>query len=283
MGGTLELGVAARREVPMADPTSVSGDAATAGPREIASLSPMIRMALRVRQEAELYGSGGLVSVFTNGPQGKDSSARPSNIAFGGRRIWEFGGERYGSADAGVEFAIPTGYARNDDESDAYQYALASRGGLGPWEWMPRTLSFVIPAGVSAQVSRRVVLDSEVAIAGMFPSIGDIDNPTVAAQISSGVRVVLPWLALGVRSSGVYNGRHPHDKTQVAIAPTLDTSLCRRGTRRVSGTMARGSTRCPLFLSAKMQINLDAPYGRANDDDAMGIWGLQFGLGWAVY
>ncbi|MEM6995033.1 MAG: hypothetical protein AAF721_31255, partial [Myxococcota bacterium] len=210
LGGSLEMGVAARRELPPPPAAGIGGaDPATQqGPREIASLSPMLRMNLRVRNEVELYASGGLVSVFTNSRQGQESSARPSNIAFGGRRVWEFSGSKYRAADAGFEFAIPTGYARTDDELDAYEYALASRGGLGPWEWMPRTLSMVVPAGVSAQVFKRWVLESRGALAAMFPSIGDVDRPTVAAQISAGARWVLPWLAVGVRTSAVYNGRH---------------------------------------------------------------------------
>ncbi len=285
LGGSLEMGVAARRELPperLFDPNNPDASTGPTGPREVASLSPMLRLNLRVRDEVELYGAGGVVTVFTNGPEGQTNSARPSNITFGGRRLWEWSSDKYRSADLGVEFGIPTGYARSDDELDAYEYALAGRGGLGPWEWMPRTLSFVAPGGVAAQVFRRWVIDGRGAIAGMFPSLGDVDRPTIAAQISAGARFVLPWVALGVRASAVYNGRHPDDRSQLAITPTLDTSLCRRGTRRISGTMAPTTAQCPVYLSAKMNLNLDAPYGFVSDE-AMGIWGLHFGLGWAVF
>lgn len=281
VGGELEMGVAAARET--APPPFVGeGAEPQLGARDIASVSPMLRMDLRVRDEIELYGSGGAVAVFTNSAQGVDRSARPSNIAFGGRRIWEWGGDRYRAADAGVELALPTGYARSDDESDAYEFALAGRGGLNPWEWMPRTMSFVAPAGVRAQVFKRWMIEGRGALAGMFPSVGDVDRPTIGAQISAGARLVLPWLALGLRSSAVYNGRHPSDRTQVAVTPSLDTNLCRRGGRRISGSMAPTSARCPVSLTARFNLNLDAPYGVVSER-AMGIWGLHFGLGWAIF
>lgn len=277
LGGVLETGVAARR---IRTPNAEGGG--PTGVREVASVSPMIRLSLAVREEIELFGAGGLVSIFTHGADGVSNATRPSNISFGGRRRWRWGGDRYRAADAGVAFAIPTGYARTEDEVQAYDYALAGRGGLAPWEWMPRTLSFVAPAGVSAQVFRRWVLDVRGAVAGMFPSLGDVQTPTVAAQASAGARWVLPWLAVGVRTSAVYNGRHAGDRGQVAVTPTLDTNLCRRGGRRISGTMPDTSARCPVTLMAKMNLNLDAPYGFVSDE-AMGIWGLYFGLGWAVF
>ena len=288
LGGSIEMGVAARRETPpppVADGMLGPDDPMpSSGPRDIASLSPMIRLHLRVRDEVELYGAAGVVSVISNGAQGKDTTVRPSNITFGGRRVWEWGQSegKYRAADAGFTFGIPTGYARTEDELSAYEYALAGRGGLGPWEWMPQTLAFAVPGGVAAQVFKRWVLQARGALAAMIPSQGDISRPAIAAQVSAGARFVLPWLGLGVRSSAVYNGRHPDDKSQVAITPSLDTNLCRKGGRRISGSMAPTSARCPVSLTAQLNLNLDAPYGFVSDE-AMGIWGLHFGLGWAIF
>lgn len=288
LGGQIEMGVAARREAPpppVADGTlGPEGAMPATGPRDVASLSPMVRLHLRVRDEVELFGAAGVVSVISNGPQGKDSTVRPSNITFGGRRVWEWGQSegKYRAADAGLTFGIPTGYARTDDELSAYEYALAGRGGLDPWEWMPQTLAFAVPGGVSAQLFKRWVVSTRGALAAMLPSQGDVSKPTIAAQASAGARFVLPWLGVGVRGSAVYNGRHPDDKSQVAITPSLDTNLCRRGGRRISGTMAPTTARCPVSLTAQLNLNLDAPYGFVTDD-AMGIWGLHFGLGWAIF
>jgi len=285
MGGSVEMAVAARTEVITDSDTAAEPN----GVRQTASLSPMMRIDLRVRDEVELAAAFGLVTVFSNGPEGETQSARPSNISFGGRRLWEWSdtssrtsSKRFRAADVGFEFAIPTGTAQGQDEVDAFEYALAGRGGLGPWAWMPNTLGLVLPARVRAQVARRWVVESTGALAGMFPSIGDIDPPTAAAQLTGGARWVLPWVALGMQASAVYNGRRQGDKTQTAVAPSLDTNLCRRGGRRISGSIPGTSARCPVSLSAKFHMNLDAPYGFVRDD-SLSIWGLHFGLAWAAF
>ena len=278
LGGSIETGIAGRRQLLLPP----SPEHPRGLHRDLVSLSPMVRMDLRVRNEVELYGSAGAVVVLSQGPEGRSNVARPSNIGFGGRRVWEWGGDKYRAADFGFEFGIPTGYAETADESDAYAYALGSRGGQNPWEWMPRTLSFVAPAGIHAQIFRRWVVGGRAALAAMFPSINDVAPPTVGAQISAGARWVLPWFALGAGASAVYNGRHPTDRTQVALAPSLDTNLCRRGGRRISGTMAATTARCPVYASAKMHLNLDAPYGFFTDE-AMGIWGVHVALGWSIF
>ena len=125
-----------------------------------------------------------------------------------------------------------------------------------------------------------MTLGGDVAVAGMFPSHGDPAPPTMAAQAGAYGRLLLKWVGAGLRTSAVYNGRHVSDKNQFAIAPFLDASLC-RGPRRVKADPARTSAQCPVYALAQMNLNLDAPYGFVTDD-AMGIWGLQFALAWAL-
>ena len=38
----------------------------------------------------------------------------------------------------------------------------------------------------------------------------------------------------------------------------------------------------PLYALASLNVNLDGPYGFMGREST-GIWGMQFGLGWAVY
>jgi hypothetical protein len=67
------------------------------------------------------------------------------------------------------------------------------------------------------------------------------------------------------------------------VSPFVDASLCRRGTgRRLRGERARTSHDCPVYASARLNVNLDGPYGFSGDDP-MRVWGVQAGLGWAVY
>jgi hypothetical protein len=250
--------------------------------RDVASLSPHLRLGIRPRPTVEILGGFGAVATFMDGTMGRENSARPSNIDFGLRWVKRWGGDRYREASAGFHFAIPTGGARTDLEAEAYDYALGGRGGWNPWDWTPSTLGLVLPAEIHAQVWRRLVVGGEVGIGGLFPAVQNTSTPEAAAQVAGQARYVLPWLALGLRVQGVYNGARRAETNQVAIAPMVDVSLCRRGGPRLRGTFARTTAECPVYASARLNLNLDAPYGFVSRD-AMRLWGLQVGLGWAVF
>lgn len=249
---------------------------------DVASVSPLLRLGIRPRPQVEIFGGFGAVATFSDGPEGRENFARPSNIDFGGRWVRRWGGDRYRSASIGFQFAIPTGAVQSDAQADAYEYALGGRAGWNPWDWTPATLGLVVPAEIHAQVWRRLVVGGELGVGGMFPSIDNNAPPSAAAQVAAQARYVLPWLGVGVRVSGVYNGQRREDTTQTAVAPFADVSLCRRGGPRLRGTLERANAKCPAYLSARFNINLDAPYGWATKD-AMRVWGLQLGLGWSVF
>ena len=48
------------------------------------------------------------------------------------------------------------------------------------------------------------------------------------------------------------------------------------------GVMSGTNYDCPVQLNARLNVNLDGPYGFASPD-GLRVWGLQVGLGWAVF
>lgn len=248
-----------------------------------ASITPQIRMGLRPRPEAELHVSFGAVSVFRDGAQGREQEARPSNLSFGASHIVDHREGAWRYAKIGFAFVLPTAFATSAIEQDAYDYALGTRGGWDPWVWIPQSFGVVIPAEVRAQVGRRWVIGGDGGLAALLPSAGRTDGLAVAAQVAAEARVVTRWLGLGMRLAAVWNGRHPEDRSQASVSPFADISLCRRSSgRRIRGERARTSNACPVYASARLNVNLDGPYGFTGDDP-LRVWGVQAGLGWAVY
>lgn len=251
--------------------------------QNVASVSPQVRMGIRPRPEVELHVSFGAVSVFRDSPQGRSQDARPSNLGFGFSGVLDRREDKWRYAKIGFGFVIPTAFATTPEEAEAYEYALGGRIGWDPWTWMPQTLGLVVPAEVRAQVGRRWVLGGDAGLAALLPSAGRTDGISAAAQLAAQARVVARRFGLGMRLAAVWNGRHPDDRSQVGLSPFVDTSLCRRTSgRRIRGERARTSESCPLYASARLNLNLDGPYGFSGED-AMRVWGVQVGLGWAVY
>lgn len=274
-------------EVPLA-PTVV-GDAelgvfAESRPdRNAASISPQVRLGLRPRPEVELHLSFGAVSVFADGTAGREQVARPSNLGFGASRVLDRREGPWRYAKVGFGFVLPTAFATNAAEQQAYAYALGGRAGWDPWTWTPESFGMVVPAEVRAQAGRRWVIGGDGALAGLLPSAQRTDGLALAAQIAAEARVVARRFGVGLRMAAVWNGRHPTDRSQAAVSPFVDASLCRRSTgRRLRGERARTSNDCPVYASARLNVNLDGPYGFAGNDP-MRVWGVQAGLGWAVY
>ncbi|MCH9688600.1 MAG: hypothetical protein K0V04_44625, partial [Deltaproteobacteria bacterium] len=287
VGSTAAIDRNVTDEIPSA-PTVV-GDAelgifAESRPDEnVASVSPQIRLGMRPRDEVELHINFGAVAVFRDGAAGREQQARPSNLSFGGSRVFDRREGQWRYAKVGFGFVIPTAFAVSESERDAYQYALGGRNGWNPWLWTPQALGLVVPAEVRAQAGRRWVLGGDAALAGLLPSAGNTEGVALAAQVAAQARVVTRRLGLGLRLTAVWNGRHPDDRSQAGISPFVDTSLCRRGHgRRLKGERAKTSDGCPVYASARLNINLDGPYGYTGND-AMGVWGVLVGLGWAVY
>lgn len=274
-------------EVPLA-PTVV-GDAelgvfAESRPdRNAASISPQVRLGLRPRPEVELHLSFGAVSVIADGTTGREQVARPSNLGFGASRVLDRREGPWRYAKVGFGFVLPTAFATNAAEQQAYDYALGGRAGWDPWTWTPESFGLVVPAEVRAQAGRRWVIGGDGALAGLLPSAHRTDGLALAAQLAAEARVVARRFGVGLRMSAVWNGRHPTDRSQAAVSPFVDASLCRRSTgRRLRGERARTSSDCPVYASARLNVNLDGPYGFAGNDP-MRVWGVQAGLGWAVY
>jgi hypothetical protein len=248
-----------------------------------ASISPQIRMGLRPRPEVELHVSFGAVSVFRDGPHGREQQARPSNLSIGASRVVDRREGAWRYAKIGFGFVLPSGFTTNPTEQQAYDYALGGRGGWDPWTWTPQSFGLVLPAEIRAQAGRRWVIGGDGALAGLLPSAARTDGLAVAAQIAAEARVVTRWMGLGVRLAAVWNGRHPQDRSQAAVSPFVDVSLCRRSSGpRLRGERARTSQACPLYATARLNVNLDGPYGFTGHDP-LRVWGVQAGLGWAVY
>ena len=178
---------------------------------------------------------------------------------------------------------LPTAFAVNAAEQDAYDYALAGRGSWDPWTWTPQSFGVVIPAEIRAQAGRRWIIGGDGGLAGLLPSAQRVDGLALAAQIAAEARVVARRFGVGMRIAAVWNGRHPEDRSQATVSPFVDASLCRRSAgRRLRGERTRTSTACPVYASARLNVNLDGPYGFTGNDP-MQVWGVQAGLGWAVY
>jgi hypothetical protein len=251
--------------------------------RDAASPSPQVRLGLRPRPEVELHLGFGAVSVISQGPTGREQVARPSNLGFGASRVIDQRQGAWRYAKIGAGFVLPTAFADDAREQEAYDFALGGRGGWDPWTWTPQSFGVVIPAEIRAQAGRRWVIGGDGGLAGLLPSANRTDGLALAAQIAAEVRVVARRFGLGMRMAAVWNGRHPVDRSQASVSPFVDTSLCRRSTgRRLRGERARTSSTCPVYATARLDVNLDGPYGFGGRDP-MGVWGVQAGLGWAVY
>ena len=227
----LELGPVARASSPVAaraddvplTPTMVGdvelGVFAESRPdRDTASISPQVRLGLRPRPEVELHLAFGAVSVFADGAAGRQQAARPSNLGFGASRVIDRREGAWRYAKIGFGFVLPTAFAQNAIEQEAYDYALGGRAGWDPWTWTPQSFGLVLPAEVRAQAGRRWVIGAEGGLAGLLPSAHRTDGLALAAQIAGEARVVARRFGIGVRLSAVWNGRHPHDRSQAAVS-----------------------------------------------------------------
>lgn len=271
------------------DVPTVVGDvdvafSAEARPDEnVVAAAPQVRMGIRPRSEVELHVAFGAVSTFREGPMGREQQARPSNLAFGASGVLDRRDDRWRYAKVGFAFVLPTGFATSPQEQEAYDFALAGRVGWDPWTWTPGTFGLVVPAEVRAQVARRWVIGGDAGLGLFLPSSHRTDGLAGAAQVAGEARFVTRWLGMGLRLAAAWNGRHPDDRSQAGVTPFVDASLCRRSAgRRIQGERARTSNACPVYATARLNMNLDGPYGFTGSD-AMGVWGVQLGLGWSVY
>lgn len=250
---------------------------------ETAAVAPRARLGIRVRPEVELDLDVGLATLHQRRDGEVVREARPSNLGFGFRFIRERRKDWFRKAWAGFEFALPTTFVDGEQDRTVFDYAIGSGGGWSPWTWEPATLALVVPAGWQSEVAPKFELGFEGAVAGLFAAGLNPAPPAFAGQAAGQVRYAFPWLGLGLRAQAVYNGRQPDDKSQFAVAPSIDTALCRQqAKRRIQGVVGGQSADCPVSLSARVHVNIDQPYGFVTDE-AMRVWGLQIGLGWAVF
>lgn len=251
--------------------------------QNVVAVAPRAYLGIRPRPEVELHVTFGAVSIFRDGPQGRQQQARPGNLGFGASGVLDRREGNWRYAKVGFSFVLPTAFTTTPEEQEAYDYALAGRIGWDPWTWTPKTFGVVVPAELRAQVSRRWVIGGDGGLAVLLPSANRTDGLAIAAQVAGEARFVTRWMGLGVRMAASWNGRHPDDRTQAGVSPFVDASLCRRSAgRRVQGERARTSEACPVYALARLNMNLDGPYGFTGAD-ALGVWGVQLGLGWSVY
>lgn len=247
-----------------------------------ALLSPTVRLGIRVRPEVELSIKGGAFGLFQNSAKGLEAEARPSNIVLRTRLLHERWTGRHFHFSGGFAFALPTAFSNTAVDDEAYDIVLGGRGGWNPWEWEPTSMGIFVPFALRGQVLRRLGLGVEAAGGGLFSSGGGEEQPALVAQIAGEVRYAFPWFAAQTRFQAVWNGRDERDRSQMSVVPGIDASFCRRETgRRVRGLVAKTSPQCPVYASAQFTFNIDRPYGFVADD-AMRIWGLSLGLGWAL-
>jgi hypothetical protein len=171
----------------------------------------------------------------------------------------------------GFAFALPTNFRLTDRETEALDYAVAVRGGLDPWLWLPATLGIVVPGGWTWRAPWMQV-GADGALAALVAAANNPDRPGFAAQARGHVAFASPWVVLGAYVSGAVNTRDTRNKTQVAVGPVLDVPLCFGKRRRQT---------CPLTAFGQVNVNLDRPYGFVGD--GLHVWGGQVGLRWAMY
>ena len=190
-----------------------------------------------------------------------------------------------GTADAAA-VASAIGHAAWERDLDCDEVVL-SDGGEGMLEVFGgpnRSTAVTGPLGGRVEAGWRLdAVHGGVLKVGHHGSSTSTSEPAVGAQGGAQARYVLPWFGAGVRLQGVYNGRHDRDTTQAAVAPFLDVGLCRRSAeRRIQGVMSGTNYDCPVQLNARLNVNLDGPYGFVSPD-SLRVWGLQAGLSWAVF
>lgn len=253
MTGTLDTGIVAQRT----------------RDQDLAAISPLVRLGLRVRPRVELGLTAGAAAVFLAGEE-RVRSARPANLGLGGR--WIGGRDVAGRRHIGMfgfEFALPLAFSRDGREALAFDMARAGRGAWNPWLWKPSTLAVVVPVAWSVAWTPRFQTGFEGAAAGLFSASPRQAGPKFAGQLAIFARVDLGRLGVELAARGVYDG-DASDPTRLSVSPAADFALCRRE-----------RTVCPLRVLARLNVNIDAPYGFTSAN-AMRILGGQVGLGWTL-
>lgn len=166
-------------------------------------------------------------------------------------------------ARIGVGVALPVLDIDQPIDGVAAAMAVATRGFMELWLYMPERFSLVVPGQLQARVSS-FVLGVDAAAAILIPT-GDDDDDSRDTEL--GVQAgALFGIGLGDTTIGV--------RLQVAGIPTQDGDNMQASLMPFLQADLDGGA----FVHGGLLINLDDPYGVAGDND-IGLWALRIGGG----
>lgn len=168
-------------------------------------------------------------------------------------------------ARIGGGIALPVVDPEDGTDTAAMLGAIATRGFMDMWLYVPQRLSLVVPAQVQMQASS-IVLGADGAFALMIPieddDQGEDERDTeVALQLGGLIGVALGDATLGMRLQlASLVTEDEGDSTQASVMPFVQADL-------------DGGA----FIHGGLLINLDDPYGALGDGTT--VWALRVGGG----
>lgn len=238
---------------------------------DVASVSPLMTLGVRPREHVELGIGMGVATLATSDREfGNRREVMAGNLSLGTKFVHDEL-DRPVHTYIGFEFALPTNARMTDNQQRAFRIARAVRAGFDAWRFTPSSMAVVVPLGVSWQ-GRWLRVGADGAVAGLFAAPGNANLPGAVMQARGHAALVTNYVVAGASLSGVWNARETLGTTQAAAGPFAELPLCVGERRRAS---------CPLSLTGRANINLDAPMGFASEGRR--VWGMLFGLSWSLY
>jgi hypothetical protein len=164
-------------------------------------------------------------------------------------------------ARIGGGIALPVLDADYGTDTSAVIAAVATRGYMDMWLYVPRRLSLVLPAQVQMQASS-IVLGADGALALMIPTGDDEAETEMTLQLGGLIGVALGDATLGMRVQvATLLTEDDGDATQASLMPFIQADL-------------DGGA----FVHGGLLLNIDAPYG-VLDDAEPDVWAIRVGGG----
>jgi len=165
-------------------------------------------------------------------------------------------------ARVGFGVALPVLDPDDPIGREAPLMAVATRGYMDTWLYVPERLSFVVPGQLQARVSL-FVIGVDAAVSALIPT-GDSDQQETELGVQAGA---LFGIAAGDATIGM--------RLQVGAVPTIDSGDHAQASLMpfVQADLDGGA-----FFHGGVLINLDDPYGVAGDN-TVGLWALRIGGG----
>lgn len=223
----------------------------------------------------KIYGSFGLSrdlelevtlpAVFHDYSADAEEVESDSTLLMGNPYVALFYADRSARSVARIGFGVALPVLDADEwiDGSAVMSALAARGLMDMWLYMPDTLALAVPGQVQMQASM-FVLGVDGALALLIPT-GDNDEEAdaeLALQVGTLFGLALGDATIGARlqlASVVTND--DFDATQLSFMPFVQADL-------------DGGA----FIHGGLLLNLDAPYGMFDDGDP-DVWALRVGGG----